>query len=145
MGKTPGHGPYPPGQGPGNQTTFVGGEFDLFGGFGLTSVTCQDECDNFQTFRYLKVCGGLAAGGSANAGFVSNMSGKSCRSDTYKGWFKEYGASIGFLGGGADFGYNSDGLFGLLPGSESGVNEGGMGFGFGASLKFSWCYYLPLQ
>ena len=124
--------------------TFVGGEGHFFVGGGLSSLTCTDQCGRSQTFRYVKVCGGGAIGAGASAGAVLGVSGKNCRSDTYKGWFYEGGYSLGPLSAGVDVGYNNDGPGGL-PGSLSNVVEGGVGLGFGAMAKSTWCYYIPLQ
>ena len=125
-------------------TTYYGGEGHFFGGGGLTTVTCDDECGKEKTFRYMKVCFGGAIGFSGGGGVVGGMSGTQCNRDTYKGWFFEMGGSYGYGGGGVDIGYNSDGPFGL-PGSLSGVNEGGVSGGFGAKGKATWCYYIPLD
>jgi len=142
-GRAPGKGPYPPGQGPGQETRLGGVEGHFFGGGGVTRVTCQDECGKWQTFTYIKVCFGGAIGAGASAGVVTNLGGKSCRKENYAGWFYEAGVSAGPISIGVDVGYNNDGPGGL-PGSTSGVNEVGGGGGVGASVKSTWCYYIPL-
>jgi hypothetical protein len=99
----------------------------------------------------MKICIGGAAGGGATAGMVGNMSGKACRSETYKGWFFEAGYTAPWgLSGGIDVGFNETdwhvpGTGVGLPYGMSGVNEGGAGPGFGAGFKATWCYYIPLQ
>jgi RHS repeat-associated protein len=118
--------------------SFYGAEGHLIGGAGLTSVSCTDACGKKQTFRYLKLCGGGAAGASFSTGYVTNMSGPTCKSDTYAGWFFEVGGSVGPVSGGIDVGYTS-------TGSLSGVNEASLGGGFGARASATWCYYIPLQ
>jgi hypothetical protein len=150
-----GHGPpnykYPPGYGPGQNTMFYGGEFHFFGGFGLTAVECQDECGKWQTFRYLKLCGGGAIGGGLSAGMVQGMAGKTCRSKTYEGWFAEAGFTAGLISGNLDKGFNETdhakipGTNAGYPYGGSGVYEGSVGPALGAGLKVTWCYYIPLD
>ena len=142
MGHAPGKGRYPPGFGPGNETSYYGGEGHFFLGGGLTKVTCTDECGKKQSFRYWKVCFGGAIGISGSSGLVGGVNGKSCRQENYAGYFYEAGASFGIFGVGGDVGYT--GAFGELPGGTSGVDEGSFGFGWGVSFKSSWCYYFPL-
>ena len=126
-------------------TTYYGGEFHFLLGFGLTQVNCKGECGQSQTYRYLKVCFGGAIGGGFGGGLVHGMDGKTCRSETYAGYFYEAGASLGPWSGGFDIGYNDTGGLIPLPNGPSGVAEGGFGPGFGARLKSTWCYYFPLQ
>jgi RHS repeat-associated protein len=130
-------------------TSYFGGEFHFLLGAGLTSVTCKDECGASQTFRYIKVCGGGAIGGSASGGVVSGMEGKQCRSERYEGWFYELGGSLGPLGGGFDDGFDKRGGDGpgrhLPNGNRSGVSELSLGLGLGLEFKSTWCHYWPLQ
>jgi hypothetical protein len=131
-------------------TTFFGGEGHFGIGGGLTSVTCTDECDRKQTFRYLKICGGLAFGGGATGGVAGGMNGKACRSKSYEGYFAEFGYTAAFTSGGFDLGLTETDrkipLLGIgLPNGMSGVNEMGGGPGLGAGAKATLCYYIPLQ
>ncbi len=116
---------------------YYGGEFHAIVGFGLTSVTCNDQCGKKKTFSYLKLCIGGALGGSGGGGVVFGMDGENCNPDRYKGWFYEAGVSYGYGSAGFDIGYNNDG-------SLSGVTEESLGVGFGAKIKSTWCYYFPL-
>jgi RHS repeat-associated protein len=137
----------PPDSDPGNPTsdttTYYGGEFHFFLGGGLSSVRCKDSCGKMQTFRYAKVCVGGAVGGGLSTGVVGGMSGVTCNSDRYAGWFYELGGSLGPLAGGADDGFNNNRYY--LPTGRSGVSEVGIGLGFGFEFKSTWCYYVPLQ
>lgn len=139
---------YPPGEGPGQETTYYGAEGHFFGGVGMTSVTCHDKCGKKQTFRYIKICGGGAIGAGFGGGLVTGMGGKDCKSSTYAGYFYEGGASFGPWSLGADVGYSDNGGTVPVPTDTSGVNEigGGLGgFSMGAMFKSTWCYYIPLQ
>jgi len=119
--------------------TYYGAELYFFTGGGLTSVTCNDECGQKRTFRFIKICPfGAAVGGSGGLGAVYGMNGTSCRAGNYRGWFFETGFSAGPLSFGADFGYTD-------TGSYSGVNEVSGGFGFGGKFKATWCYYIRLD
>jgi len=131
-------------------TTYYGGEVHAVVGGGLTSVTCTDECGNKQTFRYAKICLGYAFGGGVSGGGVGGMKGRSCRSESYSGFFAEGGVSAGLLSGGIDLGatetdWKVPGIGMGLPNGLSGVNEMGGGLGIGAQVKASLCYYIPLQ
>ena len=128
---------YPPPP-PSRPTSYYGGEGHFFLGGGWTSVTCTDECGEMQTFYYVKTCLGAAAGAGAGMGLVSSMGGTSCRSDTYEGWFFELGGCYGPACGGYDIGYTN-------TGGHSGVNEDGIGPGWGEQFKVTWCYYWLLQ
>jgi hypothetical protein len=119
------------------------GEAHYFLGAGLTSVRCKDECGQWQVFRYMKVCFGAAVGGSITGGIVTGMEGKSCRSETYKGYFYETTGAYGFVSGGIDIGYTDTGGSIPLPNGGSGVND--LGLGLGAQASATWCYYFPLQ
>ena len=130
----------PSGNAPAN---YFGGEGHFFLGAGLTTLTCTDNCGKRQTFRFWKICFGGAIGFSGGGGLVAGVNGKNCSADNYKGWFYEAGASYGYGSAGGDVGYNDDGPLGL-PGSTSGVVEGGIGGGLGAKVKSTWCYYFPL-
>jgi len=134
----------------GPQTTYFGAEGQFLFGGGLTSVTCTSECGQKQTFRYLKICSGLAFGGSASAGTVGGMNSKSCRSSTYAGYFAEFGYTGAYVAGGVDWGltetaWKIPGLGIGLPNGLSGVKEVGIGPAVGAGLKGTLCYYIPLQ
>jgi hypothetical protein len=125
-------------------TSFYGAEGHFFFGGGLTSVTCKDECGASQTFRFMKLCFGGALGAGVSGGVVMGMDGKQCRSDTYKGWFYEVGASIGPLSAGVDDGVDT-GEHGVPGDNRTGVTEISLGVGLGASIKSTYCYYIPLQ
>jgi hypothetical protein len=129
---------------PGTDAFSFSMEGHFFGGGGISSVTCTAECGQKQTFRFYKICVGGAWGLSGGGGLVGNMNGTSCRSDTYKGYFYEAGGSYGVCGGGISFGYY--GSFPELPTSPNGVTEwsGGIGLPRGASVKSTWCWYIPL-
>jgi hypothetical protein len=113
-------------------------------------VTCTDECGKEQTFRYIKVCIGGAAGGGFSAGIVDNMDGKSCRVGTYAGWFGEFGYTAPWgVSGSGDVGlgetdWKIPGLGVGLPYGTTGVNESGVGGGIPAGGKASFCYYIPI-
>jgi uncharacterized protein RhaS with RHS repeats len=144
---TPAYAPPPISQ---PQTTYYGGEGHFILGGGLTSVSCTNQCGQKQTFRYLKICGGFAFGGSAAAGVVGGMNGRSCRSDTYAGYFAEGGYAGALVAGGVDLGltetaWKIPGLGIGLPNGLSGVKETGIGPAVGAGVKASLCYYIPLQ
>ena len=119
-------------------SNFLASELHFFVGMGGIKVSCCDEKKSRRTFKFNKICIGGAIGGSISTGVISGLSGKKCRSNFYAGWFYELGGSVGPVGGGVDYGYNSDG-------SLSGVNEGGVGGGFGAYVKSTWCYYVYVE
>jgi hypothetical protein len=66
--------------------------------------------------------------------FVFGMEGKKCRAANYAGWFKEFGASVGCIGGSCDIGTDEQG-------ESTGVWEAGPCCGVGAKVKAAWCYY----
>jgi RHS repeat-associated protein len=160
-----GHGPpnyyYSPRMGGVDQSFYYGGEgyLGIVGG-GLTSVTCTDECGHKQTFRYIKICGGLALGAAASGGGVGGLQGKQCRSESYARYFAEVGGTAYVFGGGFDIGLtdtgsgenggNGSGRKGPripVPNGFSGVNEVGLGVGtsVGWMGKAVVCWYIALQ
>ncbi|MGH8051990.1 MAG: RHS repeat-associated core domain-containing protein, partial [Arenimonas sp.] len=122
-GFIPGKGcsPVPPGP-RGSGTIFGGAEVHYVVGWGLTSVSCIDECGKKQTFRYQKVCIGGAAGAGATVGMVGNMNGKKCNSKTYEGYFAELGYTAGLVSGGFDLGFNESDW--KIPGTILGCPTG---------------------
>lgn len=118
---------------------FAGWEAQMGYGVGRTAFTCTDECGKKRTFIYKKVCTGASLGLGAGAGMVQGVNGSKCRSGNYAGWFAEGGIAAGPVSGNVDVGFNEDGpsipglqtIFGAnrLPGSVSGVYEGGIGAG----------------
>jgi hypothetical protein len=110
----------------------------------MSRLTCTDECGNKHKYYYIKVCLGLAVGGGVNAGPVFGVTGANCRGERYREWFMEDALAAGPLSIGGEFGANSDGPLGFLPGSFSGVNEGSVGIGAGIEIKHSMCYYIQL-
>ncbi len=138
-----------------NPTLYYGAEAHFGVGGGLAAVTCTDKCGQRKTFRYYKICGGLAVGASFGGGAVTNMTGETCKPEMYEGWFAEGGVSSPWVGGiGIDIGFNADGrptlpAFGLpnLPGTRSGVDEVSGGFGAfsrGVMAKGTLCFYKSL-
>jgi hypothetical protein len=125
-----------------SSSTFFAAEGHFIFGGGLAEVSCTDECGKRQTFRFMKVCIGGAAGGSFGGGLVTGLDGGNCKAGNYQGWFAEFGASYGIGSGGVDIGFNK--TESNVPYGTSGVNEGHVGIGFGAKLKATWCYYIPI-
>jgi len=140
-------GPWPrPNPGPGNGSDYWGWDAHIGYGVGRTSFSCTDCSGKKHTYIYKKVCIGAGLGLGASGGDVFGTQGKNCKPENYAGWFAEGGLSAGPISFGVDVGFNEDGppipfTSHRLPGSASGVGEGGIGLGAGAMGKLTYCYY----
>lgn len=133
-----------------NPTLYYGAEAHLLIGGGLAAVSCVDKCGVRHIFRYYKLCGGAAVGASFGGGALRNMTGETCKPETYEGWFAEFGVSTpGYGGVELGFGYKKDGRPTLagwpnLPGTRSYVDQLSGGLSLGVKAKGSICYYKSL-
>ena len=80
---------------------------------------------------FKKKCIGAVAGVSASTHVLTNMNGSNCPNG-YAGWFFEYGASIGPVGGSGEVG---------IGGSGDQINGGGGSIGVGIPIQAMLCYY----
>jgi hypothetical protein len=117
---------------------FVG---PLAGGYGGATLVCKDECDGLHVYKYKKICIGIGSfGASVFMGGVSGMDGVSCKDPSrYAGYFLEFAAGFGVVGGGVDIGLTENPIH-HLPGGSSGVNEGGTGVS-SPGVSVMLCYY----
>ncbi|MBN2018730.1 MAG: hypothetical protein JW749_00720, partial [Sedimentisphaerales bacterium] len=118
-------------------------EAHFVGGVGMGAVTCIDENGVLNIFYYHKLCIGGTIMGGGGGGLVRGLNGINCRPNNYSRWFYEIGGGVGVGSVGFDIGYDSSNWG--LPGSFTGVFEGGGGIGppgpTKIGFKSSWCYY----
>jgi RHS repeat-associated protein len=124
-------------------SNYIGGEINIGDfGFGITTVGCCDENNDYNLFFYRKICVGSGRGVSVVSGFVSGMNGDKCKKERYEGYFLEFGGGFKYLTGGIDFGFETKYFHGFpIPGEPSGVSESGAGLGAGWPAKVMLCYY----